>query len=58
MVLLMENLSKVKNIVGNNMINFRWLYFLFIEMFFNVEFNDLGISVKDWVWEVSNFNFV
>ncbi|KAK0620194.1 mitochondrial matrix Mmp37-domain-containing protein [Immersiella caudata] len=45
-----ENPSKVKNIVGNNIKNFRRLYLPLIETLPNVEFNDPGCSEKDWVW--------
>ncbi|CAP71620.1 uncharacterized protein PODANS_6_360 [Podospora anserina S mat+] len=58
MALPTENPSKVKNIVGNNMTNFRRLYLPLIETLPNVEFNDPGTSAKDWVWEASNLNLV
>jgi translocator assembly and maintenance protein 41 len=44
-----ENPRKVKNIVGNNIQNFRRLYLPLIETLPNVEFNDPGCSEKDWV---------
>ncbi|KAK4448487.1 mitochondrial matrix Mmp37-domain-containing protein [Podospora aff. communis PSN243] len=44
-----ENPSKVKNIVGNNIQNFRRLYLPLIETLPNVEFNDPECSQKDWV---------
>lgn len=50
MALPTENPSKVKNIVGNNMANFRRLYLPLIETLPNVEYNDPGCNEKDWVW--------
>ncbi|KAK0715543.1 mitochondrial matrix Mmp37-domain-containing protein [Lasiosphaeris hirsuta] len=50
MALPTENPSKVKNIVGNNMANFRRLYMPLIETLPNVEYNDPGCNEKDWVW--------
>ncbi|KAK3687737.1 mitochondrial matrix Mmp37-domain-containing protein [Podospora appendiculata] len=50
MALPTENKRKVKNIVGNNMANFRRLYLPLIETLPNVEYNDPGCSEKDWVW--------
>ncbi|KAK3389336.1 mitochondrial matrix Mmp37-domain-containing protein [Podospora didyma] len=44
-----ENPSKVKNIVGNNMANFRRLYLPLIENLPNVEFNDPSTSAPDWI---------
>ncbi|KAK0702080.1 mitochondrial matrix Mmp37-domain-containing protein [Lasiosphaeria miniovina] len=49
MALPTENPSKVKNIVGNNMANFRRLYLPLIETLPNVEFNDPAASDKDWI---------
>lgn len=54
MALPTENPSKVRNIVGNNMTNFRRLYLPLIETMPNVEFNDAGCSERDWVWGDSN----
>lgn len=51
MALPTENPRKVKNIVGNNMANFRRLYLPLIETLPNVDYNDAGSSVKDWVWD-------
>ncbi|KAK0641725.1 mitochondrial matrix Mmp37-domain-containing protein [Cercophora newfieldiana] len=51
-----ENPSKVKNIVGNNMKNFRRLYLPLIETLPNVEFNDPGCSEKGWVWDDASLN--
>ncbi|KAK3987221.1 mitochondrial matrix Mmp37-domain-containing protein [Cladorrhinum sp. PSN332] len=51
MALPTENPSKVKNIVGNNMKNFRRLYLPLIETLPNVQFNDPGTSARDWVWD-------
>jgi translocator assembly and maintenance protein 41 len=51
MALPTENPRKVKNIVGNNMANFRRLYLPLIETLPNVDFNDAGASAKDWVWD-------
>ncbi|KAK4150512.1 mitochondrial matrix Mmp37-domain-containing protein [Chaetomidium leptoderma] len=57
MALPTENPRKVKNIVGNNMANFRRLYLPLIETLPNVDFNDAGASAKDWVWdETKNLN--
>ncbi|KAK0636697.1 mitochondrial matrix Mmp37-domain-containing protein [Bombardia bombarda] len=50
MALPTENPSKVKNIVGNNMANFRRLYLPLIETLPNVQYNDAGVGEKDWVW--------
>jgi len=58
MALPTENPSKVKNIVGNNMKNFRRLYLPLIETLPNVEFNDPGCSEKDWVWGDSSLKLV
>lgn len=44
-----ENPSKVKNIVGNNMANFRRLYLPLIETLPNVDFDDPAASARDWV---------
>ncbi|KAK4189499.1 mitochondrial matrix Mmp37-domain-containing protein [Podospora australis] len=46
-----ENPSKVKNIVGNNMTNFRRLYYPLIETLPNVEFVDPGTGAQDWIWD-------
>ncbi|KAK3318999.1 mitochondrial matrix Mmp37-domain-containing protein [Apodospora peruviana] len=46
-----ENPSKVKNIVGNNMANFRRLYLPLIETLPNVEYTDPGTKEEDWVWD-------
>lgn len=54
MALPTENPSKVKNIVGNNMANFRRLYLPLIETLPNVEFNDAGTSARNWVWDKTN----
>lgn len=51
MALPTENPRKVKNIVGNNMANFRRLYLPLIETLPNVDFNDPAASAKDWVWD-------
>ena len=51
MALPTENPRKVKNIVGNNMANFRRLYLPLIETLPNVDYNDAGSSAKDWVWD-------
>lgn len=51
MALPTENPRKVKNIVGNNMANFRRLYLPLIETLPNVNFNDAGATAKDWVWD-------
>jgi translocator assembly and maintenance protein 41 len=59
MALPTENPRKVKNIVGNNMANFRRLYLPLIETLPNVDFNDAGSSSKDWVWDADkNLNLV
>jgi translocator assembly and maintenance protein 41 len=51
MALPTENPRKVKNIVGNNMANFRRLYLPLIETLPNVDFNDAGAGAKDWIWD-------
>ncbi|KAH6856064.1 mitochondrial matrix Mmp37-domain-containing protein [Chaetomium sp. MPI-CAGE-AT-0009] len=51
MALPTENPRKVKNIVGNNMANFRRLYLPLIDTLPNVDFNDPGVGTKDWVWD-------
>ncbi|KAH6632333.1 mitochondrial matrix Mmp37-domain-containing protein [Chaetomium tenue] len=51
MALPTENPRKVKNIVGNNMANFRRLYLPLIDTLPNVAFNDAGVGTKDWVWD-------
>ncbi|KAL2015751.1 hypothetical protein VTK56DRAFT_4879 [Thermocarpiscus australiensis] len=51
MALPTENPRKVKNIVGNNMPNFRRLYLPLIETLPNVAFTDPGCSARDWVWD-------
>ncbi|AEO66364.1 6e5f8996-3947-44b9-bcf8-32e032bccdc8 [Thermothielavioides terrestris] len=51
MALPTENPSKVKNIVGNNMANFRRLYLPLIETLPNVDFVGAGASMKDWIWD-------
>ncbi|EAQ87570.1 hypothetical protein CHGG_04189 [Chaetomium globosum CBS 148.51] len=51
MALPTENPRKVKNIVGNNMANFRRLYLPLIDTLPNVDFNDAGVGTKDWVWD-------
>lgn len=51
MALPTENPRKVKNIVGNNMANFRRLYLPLIETLPNVAFNDPGCAGTDWVWD-------
>ncbi|KAL2260118.1 hypothetical protein VTK26DRAFT_5995 [Humicola hyalothermophila] len=48
-----ENPRKVKNIVGNNMANFRRLYLPLIETLPNVDFNDPGTSARDWIRDPS-----
>ncbi|KAK4144555.1 mitochondrial matrix Mmp37-domain-containing protein [Dichotomopilus funicola] len=53
MALPTENPRKVKNIVGNNMANFRRLYLPLIETLPNVSFNDPGAGAEDWVWDKS-----
>ncbi|KAL2193673.1 mitochondrial matrix Mmp37-domain-containing protein [Corynascus similis CBS 632.67] len=53
MALPTENPRKVKNIVGNNMANFRRLYLPLIETLPNVDFNDAGAGTKDWIWDES-----
>lgn len=58
MALPTENKSKVKNIVGNNMANFRRLYLPLIETLPNVEYSDPGCSAKDWVWGDASFKLV
>ncbi|KAK1749825.1 mitochondrial matrix Mmp37-domain-containing protein [Echria macrotheca] len=58
MALPTENPSKVKNIVGNNMTNFRRLYLPLIDTLPNVDFNDPGSKEKDWVWGDANLNLV
>ena len=58
MALPTENPSKVKNIVGNNMKNFRRLYLPLIETLPNVHFNDPGCSEKDWIWGDANLKLV
>jgi translocator assembly and maintenance protein 41 len=51
MALPTENPRKVKNIVGNNMANFRRLYLPLIDTLPNVDFNDAGVGTKNWVWD-------
>lgn len=59
MALPTENPRKVKNIVGNNMANFRRLYLPLIETLPNVDFNDAGATGKDWVCDADkNLNLV
>ncbi|KAM7219020.1 Mitochondrial matrix Mmp37 domain containing protein [Rhypophila decipiens] len=58
MALPTENPSKVKNIVGNNMANFRRLYLPLIETLPNLEYNDPGCNEKDWVWGDKNLTLV
>ncbi|KAK3938210.1 mitochondrial matrix Mmp37-domain-containing protein [Diplogelasinospora grovesii] len=58
MALPTENPKKVKNIVGNNMANFRRLYLPLIETLPNVEFNDPGTGAKDWVWGDASLQLV
>lgn len=48
MALPTENPSKVKNIVGNNLPNFRRLYSPLIENLPNVQFNDAKCSDPSW----------
>ena len=48
-----ENKSKVANIVGNNLPNFRRLYAPLIENLPNVSFNDSKCSNPDWVTDPS-----
>lgn len=50
MALPTENPSKVKNIVGNNMANFRRLYLPLIETLPNLQYNDPGCNERDWIW--------
>ncbi|KAM7198440.1 Mitochondrial matrix Mmp37 domain containing protein [Naviculisporaceae sp. PSN 640] len=58
MALPTENPSKVKNIVGNNMTNFRRLYLPLIETLPNLEFNDPGCTERDWIWSDKNLKLV
>jgi translocator assembly and maintenance protein 41 len=51
MALPTENPRKVKNIVGNNMANFRRLYYPLIETLPNIDYNDAGATAKDWIWD-------
>ncbi|KAK3955855.1 mitochondrial matrix Mmp37-domain-containing protein [Pseudoneurospora amorphoporcata] len=53
-----ENPSKVKNIVGNNMTNFRRLYLPLIETLPNVEYNDSSATERDWIWNDKSLNLV
>lgn len=53
MVLPTENPSKVANIVGNNLPNFRRLYAPLIENLPNVEFNDSKCSDPEWAADAS-----
>ncbi|RDW79528.1 mitochondrial matrix Mmp37 [Coleophoma cylindrospora] len=46
-----ENPSKVANIVGNNLPNFRYLYSPLIENLPNVSFADSKCSDPDWTWD-------
>ena len=54
MALPTENPSKVKNIVGNNMKNFRRLYLPLIDTLPNLDFNDPGSKANDWVSSDAN----
>ena len=58
MALPTENPSKVKNIVGNNMANFRRLYLPLIETLPNVEYNDPGCNERDWIWSDKSLTLV
>ncbi|GAB1319569.1 Mitochondrial translocator assembly and maintenance protein 41 [Madurella fahalii] len=58
MALPTENPRKVKNIVGNNMANFRRLYLPLIETLPNVDFNDPACSARDWIWDNTNLKLV
>ena len=58
MALPTENPSKVKNIVGNNMTNFRRLYLPLIDTLPNVDFNDPACSDPEWVWNDSNLKLI
>jgi translocator assembly and maintenance protein 41 len=51
MALPTENPRKVKNIVGNNMPNFRRLYLPLIQTLPNVDFKDVVFSTEDWIWD-------
>lgn len=53
MVLPTENPSKVANIVGNNLPNFRRLYAPLIDNLPNVQFNDSKCSNPDWASDES-----
>lgn len=53
-----ENPSKVKNIVGNNMTNFRRLYLPLIETLPNVEYNDASATERDWIWTDKSLSLV
>ncbi|CCC07158.1 unnamed protein product [Sordaria macrospora k-hell] len=53
-----ENPSKVKNIVGNNMTNFRRLYLPLIETLPNVEYNDASATERDWIWNDKSLNLL
>ncbi|KAL3427525.1 hypothetical protein PVAG01_01034 [Phlyctema vagabunda] len=51
MVLPTEDPSKVANIVGNNLPNFRQLYSPLIDNLPNVSFADAKCSTPDWTWD-------
>jgi mitochondrial translocator assembly and maintenance protein 41 len=46
-----ENPRKVKNIVGNNLPNFRRLYLPLIDTLPNMEYVDPRATEKDWIWD-------
>jgi translocator assembly and maintenance protein 41 len=49
-----ENPSKVANIVGNNLPNFRRLYMPLVEIMPNVAFNDPACTQRDWASDATS----